>query len=160
MKILVDADACPVTIREILYRTSKRLEIPVVLVANQSIRIPDSKWVTAVTVRDGADVADDRIVELVEGGDLVITQDIPLAARVVEKEAIAIGTRGELFDANSVQSRLASRNLMDQLRSAGMETKGPKPLGKKNIREFSNVLDRTVTKLLKKSRRSPGDDSV
>ncbi len=154
MKILVDADACPVTIRDILYRTSKRLQISVVLVANQSIRTPDSKLVTAVTVGDGADVADDRIVEMLDAGDLVITADIPLAARVVEKDAIAIGPRGERFDANSVQGRLAARNLMDQLRSAGMETRGPKPLGKKDIREFSNELDRTVTRLLKKSRQS------
>jgi len=160
MKILIDADACPVPIREILFRTSKRLEVPMVLVANQSIPFPKSKLVTAVIVGDGADVADDKIVEMVEEGDLVITADIPLAARIVEKDAIAIGPRGELFDANSVQNRLASRNLMDQLRSAGMETRGPKPMNKRDIREFSNVLDRTVTKLLKQAQQKSNADAA
>jgi len=149
MKIWVDADACPTAIREVLFRTSKRLKIKTVLVANQSVPVPDSDLIKCLTVRDGADVADDKIVEKVKEGDVVITADIPLAARVVEKGATAIGMRGERFDANTIQSRLASRNLMDHLRSAGMETAGTPPFNKKDVREFSNELDRTVTKLLK-----------
>ena len=158
MKILVDADACPTVIREILFRTASRLEIETVLVANQTIRVPKSSLVKAVTVRDGADVADDRIVELVRKGDVVITADIPLAARVVEKGAIAIGPRGERYDENTIQSRLASRDLMEQLRAAGMETSGPKPFGKKDAREFSNVLDRTLTALRKSLRKQTDAD--
>ena len=149
MKIWIDADACPGAIREVLFRTAKRLEVETVLVANQSISVPQSSFIRAMTVRDGADVADNKIVELLEAGDVVITADIPLAARVVEKDAIAIGPRGERFDANTIQSRLASRNLMDHLRSAGMETAGPKPFNQKDVREFSNELDRTLTKLMK-----------
>ncbi len=149
MKIWIDADACPGAIREVLFRTAKRLEIETILVANQSISVPQSSFIRAMTVKDGADVADNKIVELLEAGDVVITADIPLAARVVEKDAIAIGPRGERSDANTIQSRLASRNLMDHLRSAGMETAGPKPFNQKDVREFSNELDRTLTKLMK-----------
>lgn len=149
MKIWIDADACPKLIREVLFRTANRREIETILVANQSIPTSDSRFIKSMVVRDGADVADNKIVELLQAGDLVITQDIPLAARVVEKDAIAIGPRGERFDANTVQSRLASRDLMEQLRSAGMETSGPPPFNQKDVREFSNQLDRTLTKLLK-----------
>jgi uncharacterized protein YaiI (UPF0178 family) len=148
-KIWIDADACPGAIKEIIFRTSKRLEIEVVLVANQSMQVPDSKLISAVTVRDGADIADNAIVEKMASGDVVITGDIPLAARVVEKGGIAIGTRGELFDEASVKGRLASRNLMEQLRAAGMETKGPSPLNQKDVQAFANQLDRLMTKLMK-----------
>ena len=154
MKIWIDADACPRTIREVLFRTANRRKVETILVANQSIPVPDSALIKCMTVRDGADVADDKIVEMLKAGDLVITADIPLAARVVEKNAIAIGPRGERFDANTVQSRLASRNLMESLRSAGMETTGPPPFNQKDVREFSNELDRTLTKLLKNEKEA------
>ena len=147
--IWVDADACPVAIREIIFRTARRRELMVTLVANQSIAIPQSKFIDRITVRDGADVADNVIVERTVAGDIVITADIPLAARVVEKEAVAIGMRGELFDDGSVHSRLASRNLMDQIRSSGVETSGPKPLGPKDIQTFANQLDRTLTRRMR-----------
>ena len=103
-----------------------------------------------ITVTEGADVADDRIVEMLAPGDVVITGDIPLSARVVAKSAIAIGVRGELFDENSVHDRLASRALMEQFRSAGVDTRGPSPLTKKHLQAFANVLDRTLTRRLKK----------
>lgn len=148
--IWIDADACPGDIKDIIYRASKRLEIKVVLVANQSIRIPSSKFVSAITVRDGADIADNMIVEKMEANDIVVTGDIPLAARVVEKKGVAIGTRGELFDDATVQSRLATRNLMEQFRAAGMETSGPKPMTQKDIQTFANQLDRLLTKLIRK----------
>lgn len=149
-QIWVDADACPAPVKEMLYRTARRLQVPVTLVANQSMRIPSNKLVRLITVPGGADVADDKIVELLTPGDVVITGDIPLAARVVGKSAIAIGVRGELFDDNSVHDRLAARDLMEQLRSAGVETRGPSPLTPKDLQAFANVLDRTLTRRLKK----------
>jgi len=147
--IYVDADACPVAIKEIIFRTAKRLSINTVLVANGGMQIPSSKFIQLITVRHGADVADDRIIDMIWPGDLVVTGDIPLAARVVENEGIAIGTHGELYDDASVHSRLATRNLMEQLRSAGMDTTGPKPLDNKHIQAFANQLDRSVTRLRK-----------
>ena len=151
-KIWVDADACPGAIKDILFRTAKRLEVEVTLVANQSIRVPDSKFIHSITVRDGADIADNHIAIAMGEGDIVITSDIPLAARAVEKGGVAIGSRGELFDDATVHGRLASRNLMDQLRSAGMETSGPKPLSKKDVQTFANQLDRMLTKMKKRKR--------
>jgi uncharacterized protein YaiI (UPF0178 family) len=152
MKIWIDADACPVAIREILFRTAERLRIETTLVANQSIAIAKSAFIRRVTVRDGADIADDRIVELMQRGDLVITSDIPLASRVVEKEGVAISPRGELFDDKSVHERLAARNLMEQFRSAGFETGGPKPLSQKDVQTFANQLDRSLTQLLQRNK--------
>ncbi|MDP1562971.1 MAG: YaiI/YqxD family protein [Pirellulaceae bacterium] len=153
-KIWIDADACPVSIREILFRTGQRLGLETILVANQSIRIPKSDLIRLITVRDGADVADKTIADQMQAGDLVITADIPLAARVVEKCGVAIGSRGEVYDAASIQARLASRNVMEHLRSAGMETSGPKPLSQKDVQSFANSLDRTLTRLLKGSASS------
>lgn len=150
LQIWVDADACPAAIKQVLYRTSKRLQIELILVANQSMHVPSSKLIRLITVPDGADVADDKIIEMLAPGDVVITGDIPLAARTVEKSAIAIGVRGELFDDHSVHDRLASRDLMEQFRSAGVDTRGPKPLTQKDIQTFSNLLDRTLTRCLKK----------
>ena len=149
-RIWVDADACPAAIKEILYRTARRLQVELILVANQTMQVPSSDLFRLITVPEGADVADDKIVEMLSPGDVVITGDIPLAARVVEKSAIAIGVRGELFDDHSVHDRLAARDLMEQFRSAGVDTRGPKPLTQKDIQTFSNLLDRTLTKCLKK----------
>ena len=149
-RIWVDADACPAAIKEILYRTARRLQVELILVANQTMQVPSSDLFRLMTVPEGADVADDKIVEMLSPGDVVITGDIPLAARVVEKSAIAIGVRGELFDDHSVHDRLASRDLMEQFRSAGVDTRGPKPLTQKDIQTFSNLLDRTLTRCLKK----------
>ena len=150
LRIWVDADACPVALKEILFRTARRREVRLVLVANQSMPIPRSDLIELLTVPYGANVADDRIVELVGAGDIVVTADIPLAARVVEKQAVAIGTRGELYDENNVHDRLASRDLMEQFRAAGVETSGPKPLNQKDVQSFANVLDRMLTQRLKK----------
>ena len=148
--IWVDADACPAAIREILYRTARRLQVELTLVANQSMRIPSSELIQLITVPEGADIADDKIVEMLAAGDVVVTGDIPLAARVVAKGAIAIGVHGELFDENSVHDRLASRDLMEQFRSEGIDTRGPSALTKKHLQTFANALDRTLTRCLKK----------
>ena len=127
------------------------MQIETILVANQSVGVPESPLIRRMTVRDGADIADDRIVELMQPYDVVITADIPLAARVVDKGGVAIGTRGELYDDASVHSRLASRNLMEQFRAAGMETSGPKPLSQKDVQSFANQLDRMLTRMIKRS---------
>ena len=149
-RIWVDGDACPVALKEILFRTAKRLEIPLVLVANAGMHCPKSKWTRLKIVPHGADAADNWIVNTMSPGDLVITGDIPLAARVVEHEGIAIGTRGEIFDDASVHERLATRDLMEQFRAAGMETKGPKPLDSKDVQAFANSLDRWQSRRLRK----------
>lgn len=147
--IWVDADACPIAIKDILFRTSKRLRLKVVLVANGGMRIPNSSLVSLLTVSQGADIADDRIVELMQATDLVITSDIPLAARVVKKGANAISPRGQLFDDGNVHAKLASRNIGEQLRAAGIDTRGPKPLDPKDVQAFANQLDRIITRMLK-----------
>lgn len=153
VRIWVDADACPAALKDILFRTVGRLKVPLTLVANQSMRVPKSELIQVIAVPHGADVADNRIVELMHAGDIVITGDIPLAAKVVEKKGVAIGTRGELFDDSNVHARLASRNLMEHLRSSGVETSGPKPQNPKDIQAFANQLDRILTRLLKKRRK-------
>ena len=152
IKIWVDADACPVAVREIIFRVAKRLRIETTLVANQTIRVPPVDFIRAITVPYGADVADHEIVKMCSADDLVITNDIPLASRVVIKGATAIGMRGQLFDDATVHGRLASRNLMEQLRSAGVDTKGPKPLAAKDVQTFANQLDRILTRMMKKKR--------
>lgn len=124
------------------------------LVANQTMRVPRSAYLRVITVPDGPDVADDRIAESVQPGDLVITGDIPLAARVVAAGGTVIGVRGELLDDATVHDRLASRDLMDELRSAGIETKGPKPLTAKDVQTFANTLDKTLTRALRKRKSS------
>ena len=154
LRIWVDADACPTPIKELLFRAAQRRGIETILVANQSVPIPPSEWIRRITVRDGADIADDRIVELMRPCDIVITGDIPLASRVVDKGGIAIGTRGELYDDVSVRERLASRDLMEQFRAAGVETSGPKPLGSKDVQSFANQLDRTLTRMIKWSAKA------
>ena len=148
LRIWVDADACPNAIKELLFRTAKRRKIKVILVANGGMYIPRSKFIELVTVPHGADIADHKIVELLGPNDIVVTGDIPLAARVVEKSGVAIGTRGELFDDKSVHERLASRDLMEQFRSSGIDTSGPRPFDRKDVQTFANTLDRTLTRRL------------
>jgi len=147
--VWIDGDACPAGIKDIVFRTTKRLPIEVVLVANQGMHIPKSKQIRLLTVPHGADVADAKIVELMKPGHVVITGDIPLAAAVVDQGGIAIGTRGEIYDDDSVHDRLASRDLMEQFRSAGVETVGPRPMNVKDIQAFANAFDRTLTKLMR-----------
>lgn len=150
MQILVDADACPVVVRKILYRTVDRLSIPLVLVANRSMPLPNSPHVSIVIVSDGPDAADDRIVELALPGDLVITADIPLADRIISKQAFAINPRGELYTETNVKQRLAVRDLMADLRDMGEITGGPGAMRDKDTAAFANQLDKFLTKRLKK----------
>lgn len=147
MHIWVDADACPSLVKDILFRASKRRQIPVTLVANQSIAVPPSKLIDCVVVAHGADVADARIVELMSAGDLVVTGDVPLAARVVEKGGRAIDPRGQLLTEANIGGRLAMRDFLDGLRSGGVETGGPSTFTQKDGQAFANQLDRILSKL-------------
>jgi uncharacterized protein YaiI (UPF0178 family) len=142
MQIWVDADACPGEIKELLYRTAERLQIKVKLVANQSMRVPPSKFIDTLLVREGANVADRRIVELAAPGDLVVTADIPLAADAVAKGVAAIDPRGDLYTDANISERLALRNMLDQLRGGGYLGGGPKPFGPPDRQAFANQLDR------------------
>jgi uncharacterized protein YaiI (UPF0178 family) len=141
MHIWVDADACPAVIKDILYRAAQRWQRPLTLVANQMLRTPPSPLVRAVQVPRGFDVADDRIVKHVSSGDLVITGDIPLAAQVLEKGASALSPRGERYTADTIRERLAMRDMMEDLRNAGIDTGGPAALSQADRRAFANALD-------------------
>jgi len=147
MQIWIDADACPGEIKELLYRAAQRKKIKLTLVANQSLRVPRSEFIETLLVRDGANVADRRIVELAEPGDLVVTADIPLAADVVAKGAEAIDPRGTLYSHSNIGERLAMRNMLDQLRGGGQISGGPSNFGPKDRQAFANQLDRWLAKL-------------
>ena len=146
MNIWVDADACPVVIKEILYRAANRAQVPLTLIANQMLRVPPSPWIKALQVPGGFDVADQRIAEEAQAGDLVITADIPLAAQVIAKGATVIDPRGDLLSASNIQERLTMRNFMDSLRSSGVETGGPPALSQADRQAFANQLDRLLAK--------------
>jgi uncharacterized protein YaiI (UPF0178 family) len=145
MQIWVDADACPGEIKELLFRAAKRTEIKVTLVANQALHTPHSEFIDSVLVPAGMNVADRRIVELVQPGDLVITADIPLAAEVVANGAQALDPRGQLYTDANVGERLAVRNMLDQLRGTGQITGGPANFNAKDRQAFANQLDRWLT---------------
>ena len=142
MQIWVDADACPGEIKELLYRAAKRTQTKVTLVANQSLRTPRSEFIDALIVPAGMNVADRRIIGLVQQDDLVVTADIPLAAEVVAKGAQALDPRGELYTEANVGERLAVRNLLDGLRGDGLVTGGPSSYTAKDRQSFANQLDR------------------
>jgi uncharacterized protein YaiI (UPF0178 family) len=146
MQIWVDADACPGVIKEILFRVADRLEIRVTLVANKLLRIPPSRFIKAVQVPAGFDVADKEIVLLTQAGDLVITADIPLAAEVLQKGGHALNPRGEFYTKDNIQQHLTMRNFMDELRASGVDTGGPAPFSNSDRQMFANQLDRHLTK--------------
>jgi hypothetical protein len=146
MKIWVDADACPVVIKEILFKAAERTGVAVTLVANRPMRIPPSRHINFVRVLAGLDVADNEIVKRLVPGDLVITADIPLAANVIEKGGIALNPRGELYSAENIRSRLSVRDFMESLRADGIDTEGPPVLNKNDRQNFANQLDRFLTK--------------
>jgi len=146
MKIWVDADACPVVIKEILFRAAERKALELILVANQVLSVPRSRYISTLKVKAGFDVADNEIVSRVSAGDLVITSDIPLAAEVIEKGAVALSGRGEMFTAENIRARLNMRDFMDTLRSSGIQTGGPPPLSKQDRKSFADHLDRLLEK--------------
>ncbi len=151
MNVWVDADACPVVIKEILFRAAERTGISVVLVANQFIRIPPSRFITAIRVAAGFDVADNEIVKRVGAGDLVITSDIPLAAEVIDKGADALSPRGELYSAENIKERLTMRDFMETMRSSGVMTGGPSALNQSDRKAFADQLDKLLSKQLRQA---------
>ncbi len=146
MKVWVDADACPVVIKEILFKAAKRTGVPLTLVANHHLRIPALKNITFLQVPSGFDVADNEIVKRLEPGDLVITGDIPLAAEIIEKGAHALNPRGELYTIENIRARLNMRDFMDSLRASGIDTGGAAPLNQSDRQAFANHLDRFLTR--------------
>jgi uncharacterized protein YaiI (UPF0178 family) len=145
MKIWVDADACPVVIKDILFRAAERTGVQLTLVANQAVRIPPSRCIRFIQVAPGFDVADNEIVKRVDAGDLVITGDIPLAAEVIEKGALALNPRGELYSADNIRARLNMRDFMDTLRASGIDTGGPPTLSQSDRKSFADHLDKLLT---------------
>ena len=146
MNILVDADACPSAVRDIIVRAAERRHIKTTFIANQKISVPDNDLFEMIVVEQGPDEADDRIVELAVQGDLVVSEDIPLADRVIARGATVITTRGVLYTGDNIKGRLATRDLLETLRSSGIETGGPPPFTQKDRRMFADQLDRYLAK--------------
>jgi uncharacterized protein YaiI (UPF0178 family) len=142
MQIWVDADACPVPIKEMLFRAAQRCRVQVILVANHYLSTPSSPLIRSMQVSQGFDVADDEIVRLLASGDLVITSDIPLAAEAMEKGAHVLSPRGELFNVDTIRARLNMRDFLDTMRASGMQTGGPPPLGQADKKAFASHLDK------------------
>ena len=146
MKIWVDADACPVVIKDILFKAAERTGVETTLVANQPIRVPPSRFIHSIQVASGFDVADNEIVDRTEPGDLVITGDIPLSADVIEKGGLALSPRGEKFTTENIKARLNIRDCMDTLRGSGIDTGGPPALNQNDRKLFADHLDRILAK--------------
>lgn len=146
-KIWVDADACPNPIKEMLFRAAERKSLPLVLVANQMLRIPASRFISQIRVAAGFDVADQYIVDHVADSDLVITADIPLAAQVIDKGALALNPRGELYTADNIRQKLTMRDFMEDLRSSGIHTRGPDTLSAADKQAFANSLDKWLARV-------------
>ena len=146
MKIWVDADACPKAIKEILFRAAQREQIPLTLVANQSISVPNSIFITCIQVKGGFDEADNEIIRRMADSDLIITGDIPLAAEVLENNGLALSPRGELFQESTIGQRLRTREFLETMRSMGEHTGGPPPFDLRDRKSFSDQLDRILRK--------------
>ena len=147
MHIWIDADACPGVVKEILFRAAERLQIDTTLVANRLLRTPPSRFIRAVQVPAGFDVADAHIVEQVAHGDLVVTADIPLAAAILERGAHALNPRGEMYTAANIAERLSMRNFLEELRSSGVQTGGPAAFSQADRQAFGAALDRFLARL-------------
>ena len=150
MKIWVDADACPVAIREILFRAAERTGVKLTLVANQPVRVPASPLIECVQVGPGFDVADNEIAKRAGSGDLVITADIPLAAEVMGNGVHVLSPRGELYSTDTIRQRLNMRDFMDTLRASGIHTGGPPALSKRDRQSFANHLDKLLTRFARR----------
>ena len=150
-KIWVDADACPNLIKNVIFRLADNRQVDVVLVSNHYVKTPNSRFVSAKQVGKGFDEADNEIIALMSGGDLVVTGDLPLANDVIQKRGFAINPRGTVYDEENIKSHLSRRDLMEDLRDSGVVSGGPSALHKKNVQEFANAIDRLVTKLEKAS---------
>lgn len=159
-RIWVDADACPAVIRDILVRAAERARVHATFVANQWVRLPASPWLQALQVPGGFDVADQAIVERLAPGDLVVTQDIPLAAQAIERGADALHPRGERFTRDTMAERLSMRNFMEELRGAGVATGGPPALHARDRQAFAAQLDRWLAQRPRAAQSSPAAPSA
>lgn len=148
-QIWVDADACPRAIKEVLYKAADRRRIPMTLIANQFLRTPPSPFITSVQVETGFDVADNTIAARMNPGDLVVTQDIPLADEVIERGGLALNPRGTLYTRENIKDHLNRRDMMEELRASGTVTGGPPVFDKRDVQAFANALDRTLTRALR-----------
>ena len=146
MRIWVDADACPVAVKEIVFRAANRCRVETTLFANHPVRVPKSPYLHSVQVAHGFDVADQRIVASLSPGDLVITGDIPLAAQVIEHRATALNPRGTLYTADNIKEHLTRRDFLEEQRASGVVTGGPRALDKSHIQTFANRLDVYLTR--------------
>ena len=147
MKVWVDADACPGQISELIYRAAHRLQVQTLFVANKQLKLPISPFLSSVQVDAGMDVADAYIADHAAVGDLVVTQDIPLAAQLVPRGIVVIGPRGDLFHEDNINDRLASRDLMQSLRDSGTMSGGPEPFNETPKRAFANHFDTALQRL-------------
>ena len=150
-KLWIDADALPRILRDVIMRASDRYQLEVTFVANQNVGITPSVLINSIQVMGGADQADQEIVNRMQNNDIVVTQDIPLAAQVIEKGGIAIHPRGEIFTTANIKARLHLRDFMDTLRGAGVQTGGPPPISDRDKREFASSLDQTILKQKRKT---------
>ena len=151
MDIWVDADACPVVIKEILYRAAERTGTVITFVANKSFRVPNSRFIKFLKVGSGFDIADNEIIKHLKPGDLVITSDIPLASDAIDKSCSALNPRGELYTKDNIKSFLYLRDFKDTLRASGIETGGPSPMRQKDRHKFANHLDKLLLTAKKES---------
>jgi len=145
--IWVDADACPNLIKTVLFKAAQKRQLMTILVANQLIATPPSKYIRAVRVCGGFDVADNYIVQYLQAGDLVISGDIPLAAHVIEKHGFVINPRGDLYDKHNIGEKLALRNFMEEMRNSGQVSGGAAAMAAKDVQNFANALDRFLIKI-------------
>jgi uncharacterized protein YaiI (UPF0178 family) len=149
MRLWIDADACPGAIKDVIIRAALKREMTTFFVANKIITLPDSPWLLGVQVPLGPDVVDQYIIGQAQSGDLVVSQDIPLAAELVSRGVVVINPHGVLFTPNNIAERLSHRNFLQEMRDSGLVTGGPKAFGDKEKRDFSNTFDQTLTRLLK-----------
>jgi len=147
-QIWVDADACPRPAKDVLFRAAEKRAVNVTLVANQYIKTPPSRYVRAIQVPSGFDVADDEIVKRMNAGDIVVTGDVPLADLVVAKGGRALNPRGTVYTSENIKDHLSRRDLLDELRGSGMVSGGPDAYGNKEVQAFANALDRELTRRL------------
>jgi len=148
MQIWVDADACPVVIKDILYKAAKRKSVTTIFVANHALRLPPSPWLKSQVVSAGFDSADNEIVKQIQAGDLLVTADIPLAAEALEKKAFVISPRGEIYSDNTIRQRLTMRDFMETMRASGEHSGGPAPLSQRDRHAFASALDSLLQKAL------------
>lgn len=146
MRIWVDADACPVVIRQILFKAAERTGTALTLVANRPVSTPPSRLITMIQVASGFDAADNAIIERLEAGDLVVTGDIPLASEAITRGGRALSPRGELYTDENIRASLNMRDFLDTMRASGVDTGGPPAMGQGDRKKFADNLDRLLAK--------------